>query len=210
MNKWKNKYTNKKGNAKKKGIPFLLSFEEYMELVAEAGLIDPEQIGISIDSYHLSRYGDVGPYEIGNCRFIPHRENLKEKIINGGTERAANKNRGKTKDTHDSVKTISLKASQRTKENDAGRISQAEKLSAMKRGIPLVKKATDNAAEKHRKCYEIVSPEGVRYIGKGLRDFCVEHGLGIASMQKLCRGEIQSFKGWTGKYLPETQGITNE
>jgi hypothetical protein len=31
--------------------------------------------------YHLSRYGDTGDYEIGNCRFITCQENMKEKRV---------------------------------------------------------------------------------------------------------------------------------
>lgn len=82
-----------------------LTFEQYVQLAVDAGLTKPEQIGKSIDSYHLGRIGDVGPYAIGNCRFILHSQNLAEQKANGGKavamKRSADTRRGRTKETHD-------------------------------------------------------------------------------------------------------------
>jgi hypothetical protein len=68
-------WQNKKAHAKMDGVLCLLSFQEYKNLLLEAG-ITPYQIGHK--GYHLSRYNDAGNYEVGNCRFITHVANMKE------------------------------------------------------------------------------------------------------------------------------------
>ena len=79
-NKLKKKYINKKVNATKEGIEFLLSFEEFCLLVEEAGLVSSD-LGFTGRMYVLARYNDEGPYEYGNCRFILQSENAKEKVV---------------------------------------------------------------------------------------------------------------------------------
>lgn len=78
--KLKRKWSNKRVNAKKENIEFNLTFDEYCKLVKEAGL-KSSQLGFSGEGYVLARYNDVGAYEYGNCRFITHAENVKEKKI---------------------------------------------------------------------------------------------------------------------------------
>lgn len=56
-----------------------LTFEQYILKLKEVG-ITPEQVGNSIDSYHLSRYNDEGPYTHKSCRFITKKENLEEMV----------------------------------------------------------------------------------------------------------------------------------
>ena len=77
--KIRRRYCNKRVNAKKEGIEFELSFEEYCTLVKEAGL-KSSQLGFTGDNYVLARYGDNGPYRYGNCRFITQQENCNEKV----------------------------------------------------------------------------------------------------------------------------------
>lgn len=77
-NKIQQRYCNKRVNAKKEGIGFELSFEEYCILVKEAGL-KSSQLGFTGDKYVLARYNDTGPYKYGNCRFITQKENHAEK-----------------------------------------------------------------------------------------------------------------------------------
>lgn len=67
------KFRTKRKNGKLVG--FLLSFQEYCSLLREA---DIQSSQIHISGHHLARFGDIGPYRIGNCRFIPYRENLRE------------------------------------------------------------------------------------------------------------------------------------
>ena len=77
--KLKRRYTNKRVNAKKENIDFNLSYEEYMDLVNEAGL-KSSQLGFTGEGYVLGRNNDSGPYEKGNCRFITQKENSDEKM----------------------------------------------------------------------------------------------------------------------------------
>ena len=83
------KYRNKKVNARKEYIEFNLTLEEYASLLEEAG-ITLEDVGNT--GYHLARYNDEGPYEVGNCRFIHYLENLNEKQI---SEKSRNSSRDK-------------------------------------------------------------------------------------------------------------------
>lgn len=89
----------------------LLSFEEYVGLAADAGLVNPSQIGKSMDNYQLARYGDVGNYSTENCRFVLRDQNILEWKENGGRESMAEKHRGRTKDSHEGVLLQSVKVS---------------------------------------------------------------------------------------------------
>lgn len=74
IQRWRNKCV----NAKKEGIKCNLTFEEYCQLVDDAGLVS-SQLGFTGQDYVLARYKDSGNYEIGNCRFITQQENSDEK-----------------------------------------------------------------------------------------------------------------------------------
>lgn len=74
------KFSNKKKNAKQDGIGCFLSFEDYCSLVKEAGIKAKQ---ITHFGYHLARYNDTGPYAIGNCRFIPWIDNMRERKVDG-------------------------------------------------------------------------------------------------------------------------------
>lgn len=71
------KWRQKRYNAKTMGNECFLTFDDYCRLVKEAGLVS-SQLGLNGLSYELARYNDEGPYEIGNCRFITHQENVCE------------------------------------------------------------------------------------------------------------------------------------
>lgn len=75
--KLRQRFSNKRVNAKKEGIEFELTFKEYCQLVEEAGLIS-SQLGFKGENYVLARYNDEGPYKVGNCRFITQKENMAE------------------------------------------------------------------------------------------------------------------------------------
>lgn len=64
--------------AKRQGIEFKLTLDDYIKLMSEAG-ITYDQVGPA--GYHLARYNDTGPYAMGNCRFIWYLQNLQEKKI---------------------------------------------------------------------------------------------------------------------------------
>ena len=85
------KFFNKRVNARKEGIPFSLTFEDFCSLVREAGLTS-SQLGFSGNKYVLARYGDKGGYELGNCRFITQKENADEKVITDKSREASRNN----------------------------------------------------------------------------------------------------------------------
>jgi hypothetical protein len=72
------KFLNKRNNAKKEGIRFCLTFEEFKLLVVKANLRSSD-LGYSGRGYVLARYNDRGPYKSGNCRFITQAQNLRER-----------------------------------------------------------------------------------------------------------------------------------
>lgn len=57
--KLKRRFVNKRVNAKKENIPFNLTYEQYMELVNEAGL-KSSQLGFTGEGYVLGRNNDSG------------------------------------------------------------------------------------------------------------------------------------------------------
>jgi len=67
----------------KKDPGFTLTFEQLEQLVEEAGIV-PSQIARTAGGYALGRYGDTGPYEMGNCRFITASQNSTERNTHGG------------------------------------------------------------------------------------------------------------------------------
>lgn len=77
-NKLYQKYLNKKINAKKEGLVCELTYYEYVTLVDNAGLKSSD-LGFTGRGYVLARYNDSGNYTFDNCRFITHKENIKER-----------------------------------------------------------------------------------------------------------------------------------
>lgn len=84
--RWASKWQNLRSHSKSRGAVCNLTFEEYMGLVCEAGINNPDQIGRKAHLYQMGRIGDTGNYELGNCRFITMAQNAQEKLINGGYE----------------------------------------------------------------------------------------------------------------------------
>jgi hypothetical protein len=89
VNVTKQKYRQKKNNAKKQGIEMCLSLAEFQLLLDEAN-ITAEDIGVL--GFQLARYNDEGPYKYGNCRFIWYYENIKEKKTSEANRRASREN----------------------------------------------------------------------------------------------------------------------
>ena len=56
---------------------WLLTSLELMQLMEDAG-ITANSIGLRSHQYQLARHNDTGNYEVGNCRFIPAKENHQE------------------------------------------------------------------------------------------------------------------------------------
>ena len=76
--KLRRRYSNKRVNAEAEGIGFHLTYEEFVGLLREAGIVSSD---LGIDKYHLARYRDQGDYTVGNCRFIWYTENVAEKKV---------------------------------------------------------------------------------------------------------------------------------
>lgn len=107
---WHKKYLNTKGRAKERGLEFTLSLGEYKQLAEAAEILDPYCIGRANGKYQLARYGDVGGYKLGNCRFITKEQNDREALDNGCYSNMSTSRKGKTRF------------------NDAGRSEVSEKL----------------------------------------------------------------------------------
>jgi uncharacterized membrane protein len=75
----KQKYNRQKFNAKPRGIPFLITFEEWCYVWEQSGKW--EQRGKGRGKYVMARFGDKGAYEIGNVFIQLHGDNLKDANI---------------------------------------------------------------------------------------------------------------------------------
>lgn len=83
------KFSNKRVNAKKEGIEFNLTMEDYKLLLDEAEITYHD---VGNKGFHLARYSDEGPYEIGNCRFIHYLDNITEKKVSEKSREASRQN----------------------------------------------------------------------------------------------------------------------
>lgn len=73
MSTVKQKYHVHKAGAKRRGIPFNLTFEEWTSIWFTSGKW--AQRGHGSDKYCMCRYGDKGAYELGNVYIATNREN---------------------------------------------------------------------------------------------------------------------------------------
>lgn len=65
-----------KDSAKRRDIPFLLTFEDWWSVWDASGKW--KERGLGSDQYCMARNGDAGAYEIGNVRICTGRENRAE------------------------------------------------------------------------------------------------------------------------------------
>lgn len=75
------KWAQHKGQAKARGIPFSLTFDEWWEVWSLSGKYCDR--GKSPDSYCMSRLGDTGGYEVGNVVIKKVSYNLAEQLVSG-------------------------------------------------------------------------------------------------------------------------------
>jgi hypothetical protein len=69
-------YKGHKTSAKQRGVEFLLTFKEWWGIWAASGKWD--QRGRQTGRYVMARFGDTGPYAIGNVRICTSQENNSE------------------------------------------------------------------------------------------------------------------------------------
>jgi hypothetical protein len=74
--RYRDQYMQHRRDAKARGIGFLLSFEDWLAIWVASGKLDLR--GTKKGQYCMARYGDVGPYALGNVRVILHSQNVKE------------------------------------------------------------------------------------------------------------------------------------
>ena len=76
---FKNYWQSKKGDARNRGITFLLTLEEAWSLWKPYWLESTINKSNGYRKYCLSRHGDQGPYSLSNCTIQTHSENSKER-----------------------------------------------------------------------------------------------------------------------------------
>jgi hypothetical protein len=70
------KYKMQKQNAAMRGIPFLLSYEQWLSIWVDSGKL--QERGRGANKFCMCRYGDAGPYEVGNVFIGTGRENVRD------------------------------------------------------------------------------------------------------------------------------------
>ena len=83
MTPWR-KYKTHSYRAKRSGIEFLLTFDEWMKIWEDSGHF--HERGCHRGQYVMARFGDKGPYAVGNVKIIKHEENGSEKVFVMGEE----------------------------------------------------------------------------------------------------------------------------
>ncbi len=78
------KYDTHRQNAKKRKIPFLISFEEWWDLWQQSGKWPLR--GKRSDQYQMCRYNDLGPYHKDNVYIASSFDNTKEHYLRNGIE----------------------------------------------------------------------------------------------------------------------------
>lgn len=76
MKMFKDAYNKHKYSAGPRGIEFLLTFEEWLQIWTDSGHI--HERGTRKNQYQMARFGDRGPYAVGNVRIITSSENHTE------------------------------------------------------------------------------------------------------------------------------------
>jgi len=70
------KYIAHISNAKTRGIEFELTFDEWLGIWEKSGKFS--QRGKKKGQYVMARFGDIGPYAVGNVKIILCSENIQE------------------------------------------------------------------------------------------------------------------------------------
>ncbi len=61
----------------KRGIEFLLTYDEWLKIWEESGRL--HERGTRRGMYVMARFGDKGPYAVGNVKIITHEQNCSER-----------------------------------------------------------------------------------------------------------------------------------
>jgi hypothetical protein len=74
--KLKLRYIEQRQAARRRMIPFLLTFDEWLEIWRRSGHLDER--GRGSDAYCMARIGDIGAYCVGNVMIITNHQNTSE------------------------------------------------------------------------------------------------------------------------------------
>lgn len=183
-------------NCRNRGLGHL-TYEQWLAKLDEAG-ITFEQVGRTVGSYCLARYTDSGDYTPDSCRFVPLAVNFEDRHKNGITEAIAQKLRGRTKFTHESVAKRAAKILGRTAESHPEFTARAEKAASKMRGRTKHTHAGHASTAEKTSCdFSFRDPSGVVHSGRGLNDFAKANGLLANALSKLRHGRLKAYKGWT-------------
>jgi hypothetical protein len=76
LKKLKTAFASQKNHARQRGIPFLLTFDEWYKFWFDSGFLHLR--GRGIGKYCMARFGDKGPYALGNIKIITFCQNTVE------------------------------------------------------------------------------------------------------------------------------------
>jgi hypothetical protein len=79
-------YRTQRHNARNRGIPFLLTFEQWLTIWQDSGKL--AQRGRGVGKFCMSRRGDAGAYEVGNVFIQAHTANSREGCHAGNDSKA--------------------------------------------------------------------------------------------------------------------------
>lgn len=71
-------YLMQRHNARRRGIGFELTFPQWLGLWERSGKLDER--GRGANRYCMARFGDAGPYAVGNVKIVTHSENSSESV----------------------------------------------------------------------------------------------------------------------------------
>ena len=75
----RNRYIEHRENAVRRGIQFLLTFEQWWKIWQDSG--HWEERGCKSYQYVMARFGDKGPYETDNVNIITWKQNIQEREV---------------------------------------------------------------------------------------------------------------------------------
>ena len=85
QNKEREAFRHQKMHSAGRGIPFLLSFEEWLAIWQQSG--HRHERGCKRGQFVMAQFGDCGPYATGNVKIIPTEQNLAERVCSAETRR---------------------------------------------------------------------------------------------------------------------------
>lgn len=63
--------------------------------------------------------------------------------------------------------------------------------------------ALNRMATHRSRNFALYSPDGKKYTGRNLLEFCKHHGLAHSSIAQVCSGYLKQNRGWTGTYTDD-------